>query len=68
MSLKSVHIFFVVCTTLLTIVMAVWNYMNWVSFGETSSLVYMVISILCGLATIIYGKKFLLKFKDLSFM
>jgi hypothetical protein len=68
MSLKAVHIFFVVCTTLLTVVMAVWNYMNWVNFGETSSLVYMVISILCGLATIIYGKKFLVKFKNLSFM
>jgi hypothetical protein len=68
MSLKTVHIFFVVCTTLLTVVMAVWNYMNWVNFGETLSLVYMVISALCGVATIVYGKKFLVKFKDLSFM
>ena len=68
MSLKPVHIFFVVCTTLLTVVMAVWNYMNWVNFGETLSLVYMVISALCGEATIVYGKKFLVKFKDLSFM
>ena len=68
MSLKSVHIFFVFCTTLLTMVMGVWNYKNWVSFGEISSLVYMGISILCGLAAIVYGKKFLVKFKDLSFM
>ena len=68
MSLKTVHIFFVVCTTLLTVVMAVWNYMNWVNFGETLSLVYMVISALCGVATIVYGKKFLVKFEDLSFM
>ena len=68
MSLETVHIFFVVCTTLLTVVMAVWNYMNWVNFGETLSLVYMVISALCGVATIVYGKKFLVKFKDLSFM
>ena len=68
MSLKTVHIFFVVCTTLLTVVMAVWNYMNWVNFGGISSLVYMVVSALCGLAAILYGKKFLVKFKDLSFM
>ncbi|MBC8310828.1 MAG: hypothetical protein H8E72_00840 [Candidatus Marinimicrobia bacterium] len=68
MSLKTVHIFFVVCTTLLTIVMAVWNYTNWVNFGQTSSLVYMVISSVCGFAAIVYGKKFLVKFKDLSFM
>jgi len=68
MSLKSVHIFFVLCTTLLTVVLAVWNYMNWVNFGEISSLIYMVISILCGLIAIVYGKKFLVKFKDLSFM
>jgi hypothetical protein len=68
MSLKSVHIFFVLCTTLLTVVLAVWNYMNWVNFGEISSLIYMVISALCGLIAIVYGKKFLVKFKDLSFM
>jgi hypothetical protein len=68
MSLKAVHIFFVLCTTLLTVVLGVWNYINWVNFGEISSLLYMVISILCGLASIIYGKKFLVKFKDLSFM
>jgi hypothetical protein len=68
MSLKSVHIFFVLCTTLLTVVLAVWNYMNWVNFGESSSLIYMVISVLCGLISIVYGKKFLVKFKDLSFM
>jgi hypothetical protein len=48
--------------------MGVWNYTNWVSIGEISSLVYMVISLLCGLAAIVYGKKFLVKFKDLSFM
>jgi hypothetical protein len=49
-------------------VLAVWNYMNWVNFGESSSLIYMVISALCGLIAIVYGKKFLVKFKDLSFM
>ena len=68
MSLKSVHIFFVLCTTLLTMVLAVWNYFNWLNFGEMFSLVYMVISILCGIVVIGYGKKFLVKFKDLSFM
>jgi hypothetical protein len=68
MSLKSVHIFFVLCTTLLTVVLAVWNYFNWINFGEIFSLVYMVISILCGIVGIGYGKKFLEKFKDLSFM
>ena len=68
MSLKSVHIFFVLCTTLLTMLLAVWNYFNWLNFGEMFSLVYMVISILCGIVVIGYGKKFLVKFKDLSFM
>ena len=68
MSLKSVHIFFVLCTTLLTVVLAAWNYMNWVDFGESLSLIYMGISALCGLIAIIYGKKFLSKFKELSFM
>ena len=68
MSLKSVHIFFVLCTTLLTVVLAVWNYFNWANFGEIFSLVYMIISILCGIVAIGYGKKFLEKFKDLSFM
>ncbi|SVE29836.1 uncharacterized protein METZ01_LOCUS482690, partial [marine metagenome] len=50
------------------VVLAVWNYSNWVNFGGISSLVYMVISILCGILAIVYGKKFLEKFKDLSFM
>ena len=68
MSLKSVHIFFVLCTMLLTVVLAVWNYSNWVNFGGISSLVYMGISIFCGIVSIVYGKKFLEKFKDLSFM
>jgi len=49
-------------------VLAVWNYFNWLNFGEMFSLVYMLISILCGIAVIGYGKKFLVKFKDLSFM
>ena len=68
MSLKSVHIFFVLCTTLLSVFMAIWNYFNWVNFGEISSLLYIVISIVCGIVAIVYGKKFLEKFKDLSFM
>lgn len=68
MSLKTVHIFFVLCTTMLSIFLAVWNYINWVSFGQTSSILYMVISIVCGFGAIIYGKKFLSKFKELSFM
>jgi hypothetical protein len=53
---------------LLTVVLAVWNYSSWANFGEISSLVYMVISIFCGVVAIIYGRKFLEKFKDLSFM
>jgi len=48
--------------------MAIWNYFNWVNFGEISSLLYIVISIVCGIVAIVYGKKFLEKFKDLSFM
>jgi len=68
MSLKTVHIFFVLCTTMLSIFLSVWNYINWASFGQTSSIIYMLISIVCGFAAIIYGKKFLSKFKELSFM
>jgi hypothetical protein len=68
MSLKTVHIFFVLCTTMLSIFLVVWNYINWVSFGQNSSILYMVISIACGFGAIIYGKKFLSKFKELSFM
>ncbi|MBT5078404.1 MAG: hypothetical protein HN820_00660 [Candidatus Marinimicrobia bacterium] len=68
MSLKTVHIFFVLCTTMLSVLLAIWNYTNWISYGETSSIVYMIVSILCGLVAIIYGKRFLTKFKELSFM
>jgi hypothetical protein len=68
MSLKTVHIFFVFCTTMLSLFLVVWNYQNWTNFGETSSILYMIISMIFGFLVIIYGKKFLSKFKELSFM
>ncbi len=68
MSLKSLHLVFVFCTGMLSVFLAVWNYLNWVSFGFTSSLVYMGLSLISGAAVIYYGKQFLNKFKSLSFM
>jgi hypothetical protein len=53
---------------MLSVFLAVWNYLNWVSFGFTSSLVYMGLSLISGAAVIYYGKQFLNKFKSLSFM
>ena len=68
MSLKTVHLFFVVCTTALTVFLAVWNYIHWKNFDNPTSLIYMIISIFCGLFCIVYGKKFLSKYKELGFM
>jgi len=68
MSLKTIHIFFVFCTTMLSIFLAVWNYYNWINFGLISSIYYMIFSIIFGFCALVYGKKFLTKFKELSFM
>ncbi len=68
MSLKTVHLVFVVCTVGLSIFIAIWNYYNWINYGEFLSLIYLVICIVSGLGIIFYGKKFLSKFKELSFM
>lgn len=68
MSLKTFHIVFMICTGLLTVFLTVWNYLNWTHYGEKISLLYMVISVACGIGVIIYGKRFLVKFKQFSFM
>ena len=68
MSLKSFHIVFVFCIGILSVFLAVWNYLNWVSFGFKSSLMYFVLSLIGGIFVIFYGKNFLKKFKSLSFM
>jgi len=68
MSLKTVHVFFVLCTTGLSIFIALWNYNNWIDYGNSLSLFYTAISVLSIFMALYYGKKFLTKFKELSFM
>ncbi|MBL4888520.1 MAG: hypothetical protein JKX97_00700 [Candidatus Lindowbacteria bacterium] len=67
MSLKSFHIFFVAATFLLSIMVAWW----FVEGLEASALIRWSGAVIClifGGLLVVYGARFLKKFKDLGFM
>ncbi len=68
MSLKAFHIVFVTVSSLLSFGFGAWSVNQYLTSGGTASLVYGIISLLAGIALIIYGVIFLKKLKHISFL
>ena len=69
MSLKALHIVFVTASVMLAVVVAVWGFSNYLSpEGTRTDLVYGIASVASGLALLVYGRYFLKKLKNVSYL
>ena len=66
MSLRAFHIVFLISVFSLFIFLCYWNYVNWKIIGGSTSLVYMFMSLISGVAIIFYGTKFYKRTKVLD--
>ena len=65
MSLRMFHIVFVSISSLLMIYMAGWSYMMWNHYADSAYLSYLSLSVISLIILIIYGKKFIKKYKNI---
>lgn len=68
MSLKAFHIVFVSVSVLLMFVVAGWNFGNYRDSGTSMDLVWGIVSLVAAAALLVYGKLFLRKFKNVSYL
>ena len=68
MSLKAFHIVFVTVCILLMLVVAGWCFGNYREDGASKDLVWGVVSLLVAAGLAVYGKVFLKKFKNISYL
>lgn len=68
MSLKAFHIVFVTVSVLLMLIMAAWNFGNYRDAGAPKDLAWGLVALGAAAALIVYGKVFLRKFKNVSFL
>ena len=66
MSLRGFHIVFVSFTIMLLFYLCYWNYNNWISLGETNSIIYSFLSLLLSVFAGFYGYKFYDKTKGVN--
>jgi len=62
------HVVFVTCSLILTVGFAVWAFGNYRVSGQVSDLVYGVGSSVASIGLLIYGRIFLKKLKDISYL
>ena len=65
MSLRTFHICFVVISSLLMIYIGTWAYSMWDYYANQAYLSYLLISIISLVALVIYGRYFIIKYKNL---
>ncbi|MBI3586081.1 MAG: hypothetical protein HY088_02995 [Ignavibacteriales bacterium] len=68
MSLKAFHIFFITVSTLCTFGFAAWLLLNDTASLSLLNILEAIAAFACGVALILYGIRFLRKFKHLSYM
>ena len=66
MSLRVFHIIFLISVVSLFLFLSYWNYENWNTFGQNSSLLYIGMSLIAGVIVTFYGIKFYKKTKELN--
>lgn len=68
MSLKAFHIFFVSISTILAIGFGLWAIREYSVHHEMLSLIFGLASLMGAVALVIYGRWFLRKLKDVSYL
>ena len=69
MSLKAFHIVFIGASTLLAFGFGAWSFHHYYSSdGARPDLIFGWVSVSAGVALIVYGKYFLKKLKDISYL
>ncbi|MFO1460051.1 MAG: hypothetical protein U1G08_11650 [Verrucomicrobiota bacterium] len=68
MSLKAFHVVFVSVCILLTLVVSSWCFGNYSDGGTAHDLAWGIVSLVFGAGLAAYGKIFLKKFKNISYL
>ena len=69
MSLKAFHIIFVIVSTLLLFGFSAWSFYSYFTAGGAKSdLIWGIVSFALGIALLAYGKYFLKKLKNISYL
>ncbi|MBN8248093.1 MAG: hypothetical protein J0L84_11680 [Verrucomicrobia bacterium] len=68
MSLKAFHVVFVAVSILLTLVVSSWSFGNYRDGGSARDLAFGIASLLAGAGLAVYGRVFLKKFKNISYL
>ena len=68
MSLKAFHIVFVTASVLLAFGLAAWAFVNYAETRRTNDLAAGIGSAVAGLGLLVYGRYFLRKLKNISYL
>jgi hypothetical protein len=68
MSLKAFHIVFVLISVLLSLGLAGWGLHRFLTLGGTGHLLYGIGGIVAAVGLVIYGRYFLKKLKNISYL
>lgn len=68
MSLKAFHLVFVIVSTMLAVGVGAWAIREYQAKGETGALVFGVASLAGAVVLVVYGRWFLRKLKNVSFV
>jgi hypothetical protein len=68
MSLKAFHLVFITASTMLALGFAVWSGLQYAEVGGTMNLTCGIGSVLCAGGLVWYGKYFLKKLKNVSYL
>jgi hypothetical protein len=68
MSLKAFHVVFVTASVLLLLVLAGWCFGNYRTDGALSQLAWAGVCLAATVAMLVYGRYFLRKFKNISYL
>jgi hypothetical protein len=68
MSLKAIHILFIVASMLLCLGFGGWALNNYLAFDGTTNLIYIICSAVLFLALAVYGRFFLKKLKKVDYL
>jgi len=68
MSLKALHIVFIVASTVLALGFGAWSLNEYAGGAERSNLWFGIGSLVIGVALVVYGRAILRKLKDISYL
>ncbi len=68
MSLKAFHIIFVVVSMLFSLGLAGWGLHQFITLGKTTGLLFAIGGAITAVALLIYGRYFLKKLKNISYL